>query len=347
VEHASTRGEVRAREKGRGGATLARFINFNRSTRLLSKLISRNAKYIRPIKYTVPSPSLSLSLSLKVGEHGAPLVTQTGLTRRTVQNQYGTEWYGNSVASRFRAAQDFLINQNQSRFSDTGVHFLKPAGKGTRRELMKSMSAGGGFSSIFSNRCCFLSLHKRVPLPPNHTLHPCRRVGYGGNNVGALSKSAKKGDEGGEGGGGAGAGERSKGAHSRDNGRRRGGWYENGDGRKMKGEDSERGREYWLTCNTESGGGRDPANIKYIITFILISLLAPVCLLARLHLAMAPSAGRARTTNAYLQRRGFPSSRALGTPIFQNAMRSCPFRRIVPELLRTSSLFLPLRHHAP
>lgn len=50
----------------------------------------------------------------------------------------------------------------------------------------------------------------------------------------------------------------------------------------MKGEDSERGREYWLTCNTESGGGRDPANIKYIITFILISLLAPVCLLARL-----------------------------------------------------------------
>lgn len=73
--------------------------------------------------------------------------------------------------------------------------------------------------------------------------------------------------------------------------------YENedGDGRKMKGEDSERGREYWLTCNTESGGGRDPANIKYIITFILISLLASVCLLACLAVAMDPSAERART----------------------------------------------------
>lgn len=67
------------------------------------------------------------------------------------------------------------------------------------------------------------------------------------------------------------------------------------DGRKTKGEDSERGREYWLTCNTESGGGRDPANIKYIITFILISLLASVCLLARLGVAMASSAERART----------------------------------------------------
>jgi len=97
---------------------------------------------------------------------------------------------------------------------------------------------------------------------------------------------------------GGGGGERRKGAHSRDNGRRRGGW--NGDGRKMKGEDSEWGREYWLTCNTESGGGRDPANIKYIITFILISLLAPVCLLARLHPAMAPSAERARTTNLFI-----------------------------------------------
>lgn len=63
----------------------------------------------------------------------------------------------------------------------------------------------------------------------------------------------------------------------------------------MKGEDSERGREYWLTCNTESGGGRDPANIKYIITFILISLLAPVCLLARLAVATVTSAERVRT----------------------------------------------------
>lgn len=62
----------------------------------------------------------------------------------------------------------------------------------------------------------------------------------------------------------------------------------------MKGEDSEWGREYWLTCNTESGGGRDPANIKYIITFILISLLASVCLLARLAVAMALSEDRAR-----------------------------------------------------
>ena len=41
------------------------------------------------------------------------------------------------------------------------------------------------------------------------------------------------------------------------------------------GEWKERGREYWLTCNTESEGGRDPTNIKYIITFILISFLAP------------------------------------------------------------------------
>lgn len=64
----------------------------------------------------------------------------------------------------------------------------------------------------------------------------------------------------------------------------------------MKGEDSERGREYWLTCNTESGGGRDPANIKYIITFILISLLAPVCLLARFAVAMDPNTGRMRTS---------------------------------------------------
>lgn len=47
-------------------------------------------------------------------------------------------------------------------------------------------------------------------------------------------------------------------------------------GRGGEGRYSERGREYWLTCNTESGGGRDPANIKYIITFILISLLVPV-----------------------------------------------------------------------
>lgn len=80
--------------------------------------------------------------------------------------------------------------------------------------------------------------------------------------------------------------------HSRDNGH--GGVVgmrtEDGNGRKMKGEDSERGREYWLTCNTESGGGRDPANIKYIITFILISLLAPVCLLARLAPATDPNA---------------------------------------------------------
>lgn len=78
------------------------------------------------------------------------------------------------------------------------------------------------------------------------------------------------------------------------------GRYENedGDGRKMKGEDSEWGREYWLTCNTESGGGRDPANIKYIITFILISLLASVCLLARLTVAMDSSAKRARTNVA-------------------------------------------------
>lgn len=68
----------------------------------------------------------------------------------------------------------------------------------------------------------------------------------------------------------------------------------------MKGEDSERGREYWLTCNTESGGGRDPANIKYIITFILISLLASVCLLARLAVAMDPSAGRTRTSASLL-----------------------------------------------
>lgn len=67
-------------------------------------------------------------------------------------------------------------------------------------------------------------------------------------------------------------------------------------GGKMKGEDSERGREYWLTCNTESGGGRDPANIKYIITFILISLLASVCLLARFAVAMDPNAGRMRTS---------------------------------------------------
>lgn len=64
----------------------------------------------------------------------------------------------------------------------------------------------------------------------------------------------------------------------------------------MKGEDSEWGREYWLTCNTESGGGRDPANIKYIITFILISLLAPVYLLARLAVAMAPSEERVQTS---------------------------------------------------
>jgi len=64
----------------------------------------------------------------------------------------------------------------------------------------------------------------------------------------------------------------------------------------MKGEYSERGREYWLTCNTESGGGRDPANIKYIITFILISLLASVCLLARFAVAMDPSARQMRTS---------------------------------------------------
>lgn len=68
----------------------------------------------------------------------------------------------------------------------------------------------------------------------------------------------------------------------------------------MKGRDSERGREYWLTCNTESGGGRDPANIKYIITFILISLLASVCLLARLAVAMDPSAERTRTSASLL-----------------------------------------------
>lgn len=73
-----------------------------------------------------------------------------------------------------------------------------------------------------------------------------------------------------------------------------------GDGRKMKGEDSERGREYWLTCNTESGGGRDPANIKYIITFILISLLAPVCLLARPVVATATSAEWVRTNATFL-----------------------------------------------
>ena len=33
-----------------------------------------------------------------------------------------------------------------------------------------------------------------------------------------------------------------------------------------------RGREYWLACNTESEGAGERANIKYIITFILISL---------------------------------------------------------------------------
>jgi len=85
----------------------------------------------------------------------------------------------------------------------------------------------------------------------------------------------------------------------------------------MKGEDSERGREYWLTCNTESGGGRDPANIKYIITFILISLLAPVCLLARLRVAMASSAARARTTNLFTAH--FPHPR-------ESEFSSCPYR---------------------
>lgn len=139
-------------------------------------------------------------------------------------------------------------------------------------------------------------------VPEKAVLLPfvCRCVGYGGNNVGALSKSTR-------------AEERERARAREEERKREGGWerdrestrgitdaarrggrYENedGDGRKMKGEDSERGREYWLTCNTESGGGRDPANIKYIITFILISLLASVCLLARLAVAMDPSAKR-------------------------------------------------------
>lgn len=127
---------------------------------------------------------------------------------------------------------------------------------------IKSMFTGD-FSLILNNRCCFLPHSKRNI---SSLRSPCSVVGYGGNNVGALSKSAtleKK---------RVFAGQRvrrgvpeevaEQGIRNR--------------GKMKEVEDSERGREYWLTCNTESGRGRNLANIKYIITFILISLLAPV-----------------------------------------------------------------------
>lgn len=83
-----------------------------------------------------------------------------------------------------------------------------------------------------------------------------------------------------------------------------------------------------MTCNTESGGGRDPANIKYIITFILISLLASVCLLARLAVAMDPSAKRARTNVAPLH---------FLPPVIPDS-----YCRYLPEIIREINLVIAL-----
>lgn len=112
------------------------------------------------------------------------LVTQTGLTRCRIEME--RQFCRIEISSCISRSQDFLINQNQSRFNDAGVHFS--GRKGTQR-VDEIHVYRCGFSSILSNRCCFLSFLKK------RFSYPCRvrwRVGYGGNNVGALSKSAKE-----------------------------------------------------------------------------------------------------------------------------------------------------------
>lgn len=119
----------------------------------------------------------------------------------------------------------------------------------------------------------------------------------------------------------------------------------------MKGEeDSERGREYWLTCNTESGGGRDPANIKYIITFILISLLAPVCLcFAHLPVAMDPNAKRARTSNSASSYFSFPPPSPPAS-FSSSTSESSSFEHARHARAHIVCIFFfppPLLHHSP